>query len=63
MKYYGMQPTWDNIGITHEKGNMEQFYFRFKMALDQALQVRDRGDFSDRATHERLVQDLVWIRY
>ena len=59
MRHYGMQPTWNNAGIAHENGDVEQSHFRFKEALDQALRVRGNRDFSSRAAYERFVQDLV----
>src|SRR5690349_20972724 len=37
MTHYGMQPTWNNQGIAHENGDVEQAHHRFKEALDQAL--------------------------
>ena len=59
MRHYGMQPTWNNAGIAHENGDVEQSHFRFKEALDQALRVRGSRDFSSRTAYERFVQDLV----
>jgi len=59
MRHYGMQPTWNNAGIAHENGDVEQSHFRFKEALDQALRIRGSREFSSRAAYERFVQDLV----
>jgi hypothetical protein len=59
MRHYGMQPTWNNAGIAHENGDVEQSHFRFKEAVDQALRVRGSRDFSSRASYERFIQDLV----
>src|SRR3989440_7412854 len=59
MRHYGMQPTWNNTGVAHENGDVEQSHFRFKEALDQALRVRGSREFSSRAAYERFVQDLV----
>ncbi len=59
MRHYGMQPTWNNAGIAHENGDVEQSHFRFKEAVDQALRVRGSRDFSSRAAYERFLQDLV----
>ena len=28
MRHYGMQPTWNNAGIAHENGDVEQSHFR-----------------------------------
>jgi hypothetical protein len=59
MRHYGMQPTWNNAGVAHENGDVEQSHFRFKEALDQALRVRGSREFSSRAADARFVQDLV----
>src|SRR6266566_5196142 len=39
MQHYGMQPTWNNQGVAHENGDVEQSHHRFKQAVDQALRV------------------------
>jgi Mu transposase, C-terminal domain len=59
MAHYGMEPTWNNAGIAHENGDVEQAHHRFKVALDQALRVRGGRDFPDRASYERFVAELV----
>ena len=62
MTHYGMQPTWNNTGIAHENGDVEQAHHRFKEAVDQALRVRGSRDFADRAAYEHFVQDLLHKR-
>jgi ribosomal protein S21 len=59
MRHYGMQPTWNNTGIAHENGDVEQAHHRFKEAVDQALRVRGSRDFADRAAYERFLAELV----
>jgi hypothetical protein len=59
MRHYGMEPTWNNTGIAHENGDVEQSHYRFKEAVDQALRVRGSRDFASRAAYERFLQDLV----
>ena len=59
MRHYGMEPTWNNTGIAHENGDVEQAHYRFKEALDQALRVRGSREFADRASYERFVTELV----
>src|SRR5216683_4941768 len=39
MQHYGMQPTWNNTGVAHENGDVEQSHHRFKQAVDQELRV------------------------
>ena len=59
MAHYGMQPTWNNTGIAHENGDVEQAHYRFKQAVDQALRVRGSRDFPDRATYARFLAEVV----
>lgn len=59
MTHYGMQPTWNNTGIAHENGDVEQSHHRFKVAVDQALRVRASRDFPSRLAYDRFLQDLI----
>src|SRR5437870_2944865 len=59
MAHYGMQPTWNNTGVAHENGDVEQSHFRFKEAVDQALRVRGSREFADRATYTRFLVQQV----
>jgi hypothetical protein len=59
MDHYGMLPTWNNVGIAHENGDVEQAHHRFKQALDQALRVRGSREFASRADYWHFVCDLV----
>jgi hypothetical protein len=59
MRHYAMQPTWNNAGIAHENGDVEQSHFRFKEAVDQALRVPGSRHFPSRMAYERFVQDVV----
>jgi hypothetical protein len=62
MDHYGILPTWNNAGIAHENGDVEQAHHRFKQAVDQALRVRATRDFANRSTYEHFVQTLVFKR-
>jgi len=62
MAHYGMQPTWNNTGVAHENGDVEQSHHRFKQAVDQALRVRGSRDFPTRAVYDHFVQDLIHKR-
>ena len=59
MSHYSMLPTWNNAGIAHENGDVEQAHHRFKQAVDQALRARGSRDFADRDAYEHFVQTLV----
>ncbi|HEU5384117.1 MAG TPA: IS21 family transposase [Ktedonobacteraceae bacterium] len=62
MAHYGMQPTWNNVSIAHENGDVEQSHHRFKQAVDQALRVRSSRDFANRAAYEHFLQNLIHKR-
>ncbi len=55
MAHYGMQPTWNNTGVAHENGDVEQSHYRFKEAVDQALRVRGSREFPSRAAYDRFL--------
>src|SRR6266581_3074080 len=59
MAHYGMQPTWNNTGVAHENGDVEQSHYRFKEAVDQALRVRGSREFPSRAAYDRFLHELV----
>lgn len=60
--HYGMEPTWNNAGIAHENGDVEQSHHRFKQAVDQALRARWNRDFSSRSAYQHFLQDLIYKR-
>jgi hypothetical protein len=62
MEHYGMQPTWNNAGVAHENGDVEQSHRRFKEAVDQALRVRASREFATRSAYEHFLKDLVYKR-
>src|SRR5579859_488026 len=62
MTHYGMQPTWNNQGVAHENGDVEQAHHRFKEAMDQALRARGSREFATRADYEHFLQVLVHNR-
>src|SRR5437762_9447840 len=62
MRHYGVEPTWNNTGVAHENGDVEQSHHRFKEAVDQALRVRGSRDFPTRAAYDHFVQDLIHKR-
>ncbi|HEU5380709.1 MAG TPA: IS21 family transposase [Ktedonobacteraceae bacterium] len=62
MGHYGITPTWNNAGVAHENGEVEQAHDKFKNALDQALRVRGSRDFASRSDYEHFLQNLVYKR-
>jgi hypothetical protein len=57
--HYGMRPSRNNPGESHENGSIEARHGSLKAALRQALLLRGSGDFDDRAAYERFVDAVV----
>jgi hypothetical protein len=57
--HYGMRPTRNNPGESHENGSIEARNGSLKTALRQALLLRGSSDFTDRAAYDGFVQDVV----
>jgi hypothetical protein len=58
MHHYGLTPTKNNAGRSHENGDVEQAHYRIKERIDQALLLRGSRDFSDRADYEHVLRDI-----
>lgn len=59
MDHYGMRPTSNTAGESHQNGDVEQSHHRFKIAVDQALRLRGSRDFESREAYEAFLQQLV----
>lgn len=58
----GMQPTRNNLGVSHENGAVESAHGHFKRGLDQALRLRGSRDFADQTAYEAwLAQQVVLV--
>ena len=58
-RHYGMRPTRNNLGQSHENGAIESRQGSLKGALDQALLLRGHRDFATVADYQRFVVDVV----
>ncbi|MGH7717069.1 MAG: IS21 family transposase [Vulcanimicrobiaceae bacterium] len=58
-EHYGMRPSRNNPGESHENGSIEARNGSLKTALRQALLLRGSGDFDDRAAYEAFVEEIV----
>jgi hypothetical protein len=58
MRHYGITPTKNNAGQSHENGDVEQAHYRIKQRVDQALLLRGSRDFSDRTEYDRFLRDI-----
>jgi transposase InsO family protein len=57
--HYGMRPSRNNPGESHENGSIESRHGSLKTALRQALLLRGSSDFDDRAAYDAFVQNVV----
>jgi transposase InsO family protein len=60
--HYGMTPTRNNPGVSHENGSIESAHGHLKRALDDALLLRGSRDFEDLAAWRRFVDEVVGRR-
>jgi hypothetical protein len=58
MAHYGVEADRNTPGRAHENGSVEQAHHRFKRAVEQALLVRGRRDFGDRASYEAFLCEI-----
>jgi transposase len=58
MAHYGVEADRNTPGRAHENGSVEQAHHRFKRAVEQALLVRGRRDFADRAQYEAFLREI-----
>lgn len=51
MAHYGIVPSTNNIGVSHENGSVEKSHDTFKTAVDQGLMLRGSRDFDSQASY------------
>jgi hypothetical protein len=57
--HYGMTPTRNNLGVSHENGSIESAHGHIKRALEDELLLRGSRDFDDLAAWRKFVDELV----
>src|SRR5712664_3138473 len=57
--YYGMTPTRNNAGVSHENGSIESAHGHLKRALADALLLRASRDFDDLPAWRGFVDEIV----
>lgn len=57
--HYGMVPTRNNTGVSHENGSIESAHGHLKRAIHDALLLRGSRDFDDIIDWRRFVDELV----
>ena len=58
-QHYGLRPTRNNTGVSHENGAIEARQGSLKTALEQALLLRGSREFADLAAYEQFVAETV----
>ena len=58
-QHYGMRPTRNNTGVSHENGAIEARQGSLKRGLDQGLLLRGSREFDDLPAYEQFVAETV----
>jgi transposase InsO family protein len=56
--HYGMRPSRNNLGVSHENGSIESRQGTLKRTLEQALLLRGHRDFADLDAYRRFVAEV-----
>jgi hypothetical protein len=59
LDHYGVKPSKNNAGISHENGSVEKSHDLLKNALDQALKLRGSQEFSSVAEYEKFLRRIL----
>jgi transposase InsO family protein len=57
-KHYGMRPSRNNLGVSHENGAIESRQGTLKRTMEQALLLRGHRDFADLDAYRRFVAEV-----
>lgn len=58
-QHYGMQPTRNNPGVSHENGAIETAHGALKHRLEQAIKLRGSHDFSSIGAYRQFIERIV----
>jgi hypothetical protein len=58
-QHYGLRPTRNNPGVSHENGAIEARQASLKKGLDQGLLLRGSREFADLSAYEQFVAETV----
>jgi hypothetical protein len=56
--HYGMRPSRNNLGVSHENGSIESRQKTLKRTMDQALLLRGHRDFTDLDAYRKFVAEV-----
>lgn len=62
MEHYGVVPSRNNPGVSHENGSVEKSNDLLKNAIRQQLMLRGSSNFSDRQQYEQFINQLIASR-
>ncbi|UJB73319.1 hypothetical protein HRE53_32215 (plasmid) [Acaryochloris sp. 'Moss Beach'] len=57
--HYRMEPTRNNLGVSHENGGIESSHGYFKRRLCQALYRRGSFDFESVAEYQQFIEQVI----
>lgn len=57
--HYGMEPTRNNKGISHENGTIESAHRHLKNRIEQALMIRGSKEFESIEEYRQFVREIV----
>jgi hypothetical protein len=57
--HYGMRPSRNNLGVSHEKGSIEARQKTLKRTIEQALLLRGHRDFADLDAYRQFVAEVL----
>lgn len=58
-KHYGMRPTTNTLGVSHENGAIEASHGSLKRRIDQAIKLRGSSDFSTLRAYRAFLEHIV----
>jgi len=58
-EHYGMRPSRNNLGLSHENGSVEARQGTLKRTLEQALLLRGHRDFADLVAYREFVAEVT----
>ena len=59
LDHYGVRPSMNNAGESHENGSVEKSHDLLKNALDQALRLRGSREFASVAEYEKFIRRIL----
>ncbi|MGH9438274.1 MAG: IS21 family transposase [Terriglobia bacterium] len=59
LDHYGVRPSMNNAGESHENGSVEKSHDLLKNALDQALRLRGSREFTSVSEYEKFIRRIL----